>query len=179
MLHAWAGQNQGGPAAAGYLSPSVVEAYPFLLVWLGHSEPHVECTGRKAIARQVLQTQDKDLEANAARVKIQFRTDLEEAARTGRTGYKLYAFARVLAASMECSVQPNEGMNSLIKRLVERARNIGLPLLSSRACVKRFLGLGISNAVHRWSQENQSKSYLLVGWFRSIFGCSSLSPLWM
>ena len=91
------------------------------------------------------------LDVNAAKVKRLYLADLQQAAADGRCGPNLYAFAVSLRSMMKGDVQNCEGMNSLIRAVTDKCRNIGLPLLSARCVLKRALGVGARGAITKWS----------------------------
>ena len=52
----------------------------------------------------------------------------------------------------QADIRCNESYNNLLKHLVDSAPAIGLPLLSSRAQIKKALGLGVRGVSLRWTK---------------------------
>ena len=93
----------------------------------------------------------EQLDHNTRKLVRLLRPDFEEAAASGTCGPNLWAFAMSLRAYMKADVQNCEGMNSLIRSINERCKNIGLPLLSARCVMKRALGVGARGACSKWT----------------------------
>ena len=92
------------------------------------------------------------LEANTLKVLRLCRADVEQAAACGRTGPLLHSIAASMSTAGKVDVRVNEGHNSLIRACCERARHIGLPLLSTRCNIKKELNIGTRGANSRWQR---------------------------
>ena len=77
-----------------------------------------------------MDTPEDSLEITARKLKVLFRDEIQQAADDGTTGPNMYAVAECLCQFLLGHVQRNEGVNSAIKRWVEKCPNISLPLLS-------------------------------------------------
>lgn len=80
------------------------------------------------------------------------RADLQEAADKGTTGMRLYTLVNGIRCFLHGQTQDVEGVNSVIRLLCDRCRNIGLQLLDARTRIKKALGLGSAGQSSRWSQ---------------------------
>ena len=76
-----------------------------------------------------------------------------------------------VAATAKGDVAINEGHNSLIKSIVQRCRNIGLPLLSARSNCKKELRVGIRGAPSKWSQVKKQALCMVQDTDKLIFNC--------
>lgn len=90
------------------------------------------------------------LEVFARKLRHLFTPDLEEASLRGTTSLALHTFIRCVGAVMHADVQECEGVNSLIKAINSRARNLSLVLLDARVRAKKALGLGARGAPTTW-----------------------------
>lgn len=124
---------------------------PLTLLWFGHSDPTTPCPTRMRLAQRILAENPMTLEANARKLRALCLEDLEVCAHDGTVGPHLFAIARSWVATAKSDVAINEGHNSLIKAIAQRCRNIGLPLLSSRANCKKELKVGVRGAPLKWS----------------------------
>jgi hypothetical protein len=68
-----------------------------------------------------------------------------------RCGALCYAICRLIVVALKGDVWCCEGFNHLLKGIIERAHAIKLPLLDSRARIKKHLGVGVRGASTRWS----------------------------
>jgi hypothetical protein len=82
------------------------------------------------------------LDANTAKVYVLCIDDIKQGAQDGICGTLLFCISLSIRQYLFPDVQSNEGYNSLLKRLNDRAPNLGIVLLGARANIKRMLGLG-------------------------------------
>jgi hypothetical protein len=82
------------------------------------------------------------LDANTAKVYVLCIDDIKQGAQDGICGELLFCISLSIRQFLFPDVQSNEGYNSLLKALSERAPNLGIVLLGARANIKRMLGLG-------------------------------------
>ena len=113
------------------------------------------------VAIDILGTPLEKLEENTRKILITCRHDIEQAAEQKTTGKKFWTVCMLLAIAVQSNTQPNEGCNSLIKRICERCPRIGLPLLSTRTTTKRRLGVGVTGANTKWSHVREKARSLL------------------
>ena len=85
--------------------------------------------------------------------------DLQQASALGTCGPKLFTVIKLARMFLKADVQENEGANSLIRCITDRAKNIGLPLLCARTCIKKALGLGARGAPSQWSDRRLKLCY--------------------
>ena len=72
-------------------------------------------------------------------LKRLFAPLIAECAATGKLDQRLYVIIVAMRREWQCSVAPNEGLNSVIKRVHGRARHLSKRLLSSRLVIKGVL----------------------------------------
>lgn len=126
--------------------------FPMMLHWLAFLPHDKACGRRKFLCRTIADTADERLEFNARKLKQLFGVDVfRAAAASGTCSVDLYCFGLALRKGQRSDVVLNEGQNSLLKAMTTNCRRIGLPLLSSRANIKRELGVGSRGAVQKWS----------------------------
>ncbi len=90
-----------------------------------------------------------------------FTEDLAEAASTGLCTLRLYTHIATIRIMLAGDVQENEGVNSLITRMVERSPHIGLPLLCARVRIKKALGVGSAGAPKTWASRRPAALKIL------------------
>ena len=88
---------------------------------------------------------------NMAKIVAWAKDDIEEAASLGVCGLKLITISKVIRERMTSNTQEIEGVNSIIRLISERCRNVGLDLLDARVRVKKALGLGSVDQPRKWS----------------------------
>lgn len=108
-----------------------------------------------------MNTPEDNLEITARKLKVLFRDEVQQAADDGTTGPNMFAVAECLRRFLLGHVQRNEGVNSAIKRWVEKCPNISLPLLSGRISVSVALGMMGRKGERKWSQVRQQAAELL------------------
>ena len=90
-----------------------------------------------------------------------FGQDIRCAAESDTTGEGLFAVSMTLRTCIKSETKANEQFNSLIRVLNEQSRNIGLDLLSARACIKKALGVGTRGVSLKWSALRPAAQRLL------------------
>eukprot|EP00973_Karenia_brevis_P094446 12422532-Karenia_brevis.AAC.1 len=106
-----------------------------------------------------MDAEDQGLDNALLKIKLLFESDLQMAADTGRTGQGLWALGKCIKMFLKGDAVENEQFNSLISSMCNRCRNLTLPLLSSRVCLKKRLGVGGCNSSSRWSNVRDAASY--------------------
>jgi hypothetical protein len=79
------------------------------------------------------------LKVNARKLRQLARNDIEQAARDGTTGLRLYTIILGLRRMAKSDIQCLEGVNSMVKCIGNRAPNMSLALLASRIVSKKPL----------------------------------------
>ena len=127
---------------------SMSNRFPYKLFWFVWQRPAMPCLKRRSVARELLDTEDVDLEFNARQLKALCQSELEFAAVDGRInlphGSVLYAIVWSMSTMLHADTQLVESINSTIRLLSTRCNRIDLELLSARVQVKKstaFLGL--------------------------------------
>ena len=113
--------------------------FPCLLLWFAAHPPTTPCSQRERIAKLILDTPPSDLEINARKIRLLCDSDLRQAAAHGTTGIFLFTLVKCISISIKADVQEIEGINSMIKRIGERAPNMSLELLWARIAIKKRL----------------------------------------
>ena len=103
------------------------------------------------VAREVLNANADDLDANTRKVRELCARELEEAAEMGTLGRFTHTLLNCIRRSVFGDVTANEGMNSLIKRINQRCPSIKLPLLASRCGLKHALGVADQSGAKKWT----------------------------
>lgn len=107
-----------------------------------------------------------------ALVVARFETAIQAAAETGRCeDAQLYSAMLAIRLHATGTVQPCEGVNSLIRFQDQRSPNIGLPLLSARIKLKKALGIGSRSAPKGWRLRREGARKL-------VELCNSVSARW-
>ena len=113
---------------------------PLLLLRLAESDCNTSCDARKRVAALVLDTSDEQLDPVSKKIKHLCDADLRQAEATDTTGMILYSITQDMRRRLTCSVAPNETLNSQLKRMIEKSRNISQMLLNARLGIKYFIG---------------------------------------
>ncbi|CAK0836755.1 unnamed protein product [Prorocentrum cordatum] len=106
---------------------------------------------RSGMASRILEAAEGELEITTRKLRALCHHDLVQARDTGTCGTLLYSITMCMRCYSKADVRDNEQYNSLIRQMNMRCRNIGLPLMSSRINVKKWLGVGTRGASMRWS----------------------------
>ena len=134
--------------------------YPFKLFLLLARPPGTRCSDRQQIAKDVLATQDEELECNTRKLKVQCRYDFEFLAEQGRFdlqqdgGSKLFAVVSTMAELLKGDTQLVESINSIIRLIGTRCPSIDLETMSARVTVKKAAKGELAEAgalAKRWS----------------------------
>lgn len=84
-----------------------------------------------------------------------FAAEFRRCETDGTLGPRLFAVSKVMRRQMTCSVAPNETLNSVIKKICDKCRNIHEHLVSSR-CV-------LTHGLERVEAKNNYKHLVLMG----------------
>ena len=117
-----------------------LDKYPHRLLLLVKSNDTWFCLVRQAVAKELLEASDEQLEINARKVRKLFRQDLLNAQRTGLLTGSLRVTMRGIAWHWQADTRECERVNKMLNLFTERAPTASFELQSSRACLKHFLG---------------------------------------
>ena len=106
--------------------------HPYRLLLLAKARPNVECDERRIVCREVLSASNESLHCNALKIKMLFRSQLEQCAVTGCLGVSLWVPIRLVCLKLSGSSQEMEAVNKLIKNACKMAPTISLPVLDAR-----------------------------------------------
>ena len=115
---------------------------PLNLLLLAKEKPTQFCPDRQRICERLLDRADEPLHPAALKIKLAFRDDVHECARTGRLRAPLYSLMRLVSLRWHAHVQDIEGINNIIQSVARRAPRISLPLLDARVAIRKYIGLG-------------------------------------
>jgi hypothetical protein len=116
----------------------------------------------RGIAGRLFETPDRCLDPTSAKVKAIFRADVWECSQTGKCPLPLWAYMVGVTKMAQSDVQVNESINSSIKKVNERSRNITLPLMAARIALRKDLGqLGCKSGA-AWKKRLKSAEDLMV-----------------
>ena len=142
-----------------------LESWPQRLLLLGKSPDGFKCPLRRQIASELLQTHAEDLEVNARKVKERYHAELTEASTQGHLAGRLRVVIRTVAQMWKADSRECERVNKMLKLFTERGPTSSAELISSRACIKHFLGeavsSGASKARRKWSHYRPTARKLL------------------
>lgn len=137
--------------------------FPYRLLLLGKNPDTSVCTCRIQVAKEILET--KNLEINAAKARDLFQADLQFAATQGILKGALRVFIRGIARCWQCDTRDCERINKHLALFTERGPTSSHELISSRACIKHFLGEsvnpGASEKRRKWSEYKPTAQSLL------------------
>ena len=146
--------------------------YPYRLLWLVHRDPHVRCSKRQQVAKELLQATTEDLEMNARKLKKMCSDELQHVVEHGSMilqatsqGSMLYAIVSTWAESLKVDTQLVESINSLVRLIGTRCPSIDLDTMSARITAKKAVAghlVDTSATSKRWSNvEKHAKPLLL------------------
>ena len=142
-----------------------LQSWPHRFLMLGKSADQVSCTLRRQIARELLETPANDLEINARKMKTTFQTDLLHAAHSGLLTGSLRVCVRTVAVMWKADSRECERINKMLKLFTERGPTSSAELVSSRACIKHYLGeavvAGATELRRKWSHYRPNARRLL------------------
>ena len=118
---------------------SQVESFPIAVLVMGKVRYDLPCPQRKAIATKMLEN-ISGLDVNTLKIFRAFKSDIELASKTGRTGFGFFVFVKALRRLWKGDVRENERLNKQLKLYGDRAPNSSLDLIASRICLKYKLG---------------------------------------
>ena len=142
-----------------------MQQYPSKLLWLAKERDEIACCERQQVANELLQTPPLKLEINARKCKALFETDLKEASSHGVLKGKLRVFVRGIARMWRCDTRDCERINKHLTLFTERGPTTTYELLSSRACIKHFIGEscnpGVQSKRKKWSEYRPTAERLM------------------
>lgn len=123
------------------LFPKVSCDWPWLLLGLLQSGPHVVCEHRRAISAKLLGTDNESLNRDSSDITIKckkvFLKELEDCKAAGTCPIKLYVFLLQWRSQLPFDTQEVEGMNNVLQEMTRRAGHLQLALASARMCLKK------------------------------------------
>ena len=131
--------------------------YPHRFLLLGKMPDWQDCCLRRAIAAEILDTEDSDLEINMRKVKMVLEEDLQMTRASGCLSGRLRVVVRTVSAMWRADTRDCERLNKSLNMFVERSPNASFELQSSRACLKHFLSQALTatddgkEAKRKWS----------------------------
>lgn len=125
--------------------------YPFKLFKLIVAKPQVKCGIRQAIARELLELPEEQLDMSTRKIRDFYSADLRIAAEGGHLGLRLWVSLRAVGQIIKADVRENECINKMITLLSDRAPKSSLELMSSRICLKHYLGTLAGPKHMKWS----------------------------
>ena len=142
-----------------------LQSWPRRLLLLGKSPDNFQCPLRRQIATELLQTHAEDLEVNARKVRHRYHSELKEASAQGHLTGRLRVAIRSVAQMWKADSRECERVNKMLKLFTERGPTSSAELISSRACIKHFLGeavsAGATKARRKWSHYRPTARKLL------------------
>lgn len=114
------------------------------------------------MAKEVLELPSHALEVNTRKLLALCRDDFDEAAERGTTSIKLHSILSLVRANLHSDVQDNEGINSVLRCITERSRNMSLQLVDARARIRKTL-------LESQTQTKLHEKYAHSGSRRSVF----------
>ena len=114
--------------------------FPAKLLLLARARPKDPCPTRKAIAQEILETENKDLEITARKLKQKFQAHLKETAAKGTLADNVYWILKGMSILWKADVRENERLNKMVKLMNERAPHSTTELKSARLAMKYLLG---------------------------------------
>ena len=116
--------------------------FPIKLLCIQMTAADETCETRSAIAREILATEDQQLDITTLKIKTICFQELRAAAIDGKCGPKLFSIMRTYAVLVKVNIEELEGLNGLIKATGEQSPNISLELLDARLKIKKSLSVG-------------------------------------
>ena len=110
------------------------------------------------VARLVLDSQEAFLDIATMKLKRLCLDDFAQAARGGTCGTVLYRICNHIRHHLRADVADNEGYNPLVRCLTTRSRHSGLPLVSARANLKKFMHVCGRGVTSKWSRHKDSRT---------------------
>ena len=137
---------------------------PLSLAWVVHSGPEVKCGKRVEVAQELLSLIDDDDPpvglgpgTTPFKIAVVFRKQwVAVCASGGVIDVQLYGLMQRLVRAISSDQQEIEGMNGVVKHLMEVAPSMGLELLSARVCNKKRVA-----SFHRSKDSKQAIKDLL------------------
>jgi len=118
----------------------LVRTYPLRLAWLIFTkDPLKVCRKRQDLASELISENCDYDQSFTAKLVAFFRPELEHCASTGMLDQLMHQCVSDFFEVSCLDTQAVEGANSMVKKMVQIAPNIKLPLLSDRLLVKKVL----------------------------------------
>ena len=117
-----------------------LEQWPVLILRFAKYPPELAVDARAQLAGSLLDASEKRIDINAVKFRKFFQKDLDKVRATGMLTHKLATFLNGLKTFYRADVRDCEKTNKVVSLLLERCPRIGDDLLSSRVCLKHYLG---------------------------------------
>ena len=100
--------------------------YPLRLFRLIKCSGNIPCEDRKAVAQEIVQSENLDLVTKKIMADESFRTQIVSASQTGELGSELHTMLTFISRYLKVDVRENERINKLLSMLGERCPNANL-----------------------------------------------------
>lgn len=119
----------------------VVNSFPAKLAWMIYTtDPNQPCEKRKKVSADLLRSPSQNLDASfTQKFRDLLKDDLGRCSSTGCLEPMLHQLLFESFSLLVMDTQEVEGCNSIIKKVVQIAPSIKLPLLSDRLMIKKTL----------------------------------------
>ena len=131
------------------------------LLIFAKSAPYRCCQQRRELAQELLKIPARCLEGSAEHMLANFKQDVEVAASNGTVSQQLFGLVDIWAKKWPSTTVEIESTNKLVRNCVVAAPNVGLPIVSARACTLKRLGRGFKGASNKWSDVRPCHDALL------------------
>ena len=127
--------------------------YPCRLLLLVKSRPDVKCEIRRSICTELLEHDPEQLEPSTLKITIILAKQLQDGKSTGMLHQKIFDTVHGLARHWRGCTQDIEGVNNMLKSLINRAPAISLQLASARLAIGKSLSMMSPNGASspKWS----------------------------
>ena len=133
-----------------------IQAMDYQLMWLVYSPPHARCAHRKTVAAKVLQhfeaaahlppEQQRAVKKSVAwKCAYVFDACLRDAAKTGTLYEPLWRCLLAYSQMIASDTQDIEGINGIVKRILNQHPNLNMELLNSRVLGKKTQGVDVQS----------------------------------
>ena len=150
---------------------AVLNKFPYQLLKLVNADSQTVCVDRQAVAKLLLATNAKQLDATTLKFRKRYEVDCAYAAQSGLLSHRLEIVLGGLKYLLHSDVRESERVNKQIKLILERAPSASTDLISSRVALKYYLGAAGAGQGHtraKWSDykpvAQKLQNECLAGW---------------
>lgn len=150
---------------------AVLRKFPYQLLKMVKTESQTVCEDRQAIAKLLLATDAKQLDATTLKFRKKYDVDCAYAAQSGLLSNRLEIVLGGLKFLLRSDVRESERVNKQIKLILERSPSASTDLISSRVALKYYLGAASAGQGHtraKWSDykpvAQKLQNECLAGW---------------